>query len=222
MKYYPIFLDIKDKDCLIVGAGPVGVRKAVTLEKCGAKVKIISDRFSAGSDDLQKTAICFVEKKYEKKDVKGMFLVFAATNNWQLNQQIKKDALELDILCNIADAPDNSDFLLPSIVERGNLIMAVSTSGSSPAMAKKIRQDLECQFGAEYAKLLQLMENIRKSFLSSGNNPDENKVIFYTLIEKGLLELIKTNDEIKINAVLREVLGRGFIYQDLVSLRSDE
>ena len=70
--------------------------------------------------------------------------------------------------------------------------------------------------------MLQLMENIRKRFLSSENNPDENKVIFYTLIEKGLLELIKTNDEIKINAVLREVLGKGFIYQDLVSLRSDE
>lgn len=222
MKYYPIFLDIHGRDCLVVGAGPVGVRKAVTLEKCGAKVKLISDRFSARFDELQKTSICFVKKRYEKEDVKGMFLVFAATNNVDLNQQIKDDAVEFNILCNMADAPDKSDFLLPSTVDRGNLILAVSTSGSSPAMAKKIRQDLECQFGPEYAKLLQLMGNIRKRFLASGHAPDENKAIFHTLIEKGLLELIKANDEMKINAVLGEVLGKGFTYQDLVSLRSDE
>jgi len=222
MKYYPIFLDIKDKNCLVVGGGAVGVRKAVTLEKCGAKIKLISDEFSTRFDGLQKTSICFVKKRYEKEDVKGMFLVFAATNNEDLNHQIKNDALEFNILCNVADAPGKSDFLLPSTVDRGNLILAISTSGSSPAMAKKIRQDLECQFGPEYATLLQLMENIRKRFLVSGHNPDVNKAIFHTLIEKGLLELIQANDEIKINAVLTEILGKEFIYKDLVSLRSDE
>ena len=222
MKYYPIFLDIKDKNCLVVGGGAVGVRKAVTLEKCGAKIKLISDEFSTRFDGLQKTSIYFVKKRYEKEDVKGMFLVFAATNNEDLNHQIKNDALEFNILCNVADAPGKSDFLLPSTVDRGNLILAISTSGSSPAMAKKIRQDLECQFGPEYATLLQLMENIRKRFLASGHNPDVNKAIFHTLIEKGLLELIQANDEIKINAVLTEILGKEFIYKDLVSLRSDE
>jgi len=107
-------------------------------------------------------------------------------------------------------------------VDRGNLILAVSTSGSSPALAKKIRQDLECQFGPEYSKMLQLMGNIRKMLLSSGHTPDDNKAIFYTLIEKGLVELIKAENEKKIDAVLHEVLGKGFTYQDLVSLRSDE
>ena len=222
MKFYPIFLDMHGRDCLVVGGGPVGVRKAVTLEKCGAKVKIISDRFSVRFDELQKTSICFVKKRYEKEDVKGMFLVFAATNNADLNQQIKDDALALKILCNVADAPDKSDFLIPSTVDRGDLILAVSTSGSSPALAKKIRQDLECQFGPEYSKMLQLMGNIRKRLLSSGHNPDDNKAIFYTLIEKGLFELIKAEDEKKIVAVLHEVFGKGFTYQDLVSLRSDE
>lgn len=222
MKYYPIFLDINDRDCLVVGGGPVGVRKAVNLEKCGANIKLISDEFSARFDELQKTSICFVKKRYEKEDVKGMFLVFAATNNADLNQQIKDDALEFNILCNVADAPDKSNFLVPSTVDRGKLILAVSTSGSSPALAKKIRQDLERQFGPEYSKMLQLMWKIRKMLLSSVHNSDDNKAIFYTLIEKGLVELIKSEDEKKINAVLHEVLGKGFTYQDLVSLRSDE
>mgnify|MGYP003957660693 FL=1 len=138
MKYYPIFLDIKDKDCLIVGGGKVGARKAATLEKCGANVRVISDRFSHKFDELEKSSICLEKKKYEQKDIKGMFFVFAATNNTNLNWQIKQDASLLNILCNVADAPDNSDFLLPSIVDRGDLVVAVSTSGSSPAMAKKI------------------------------------------------------------------------------------
>ena len=88
MKYYPIFLDIKAKDCLVVGGGPVGARKAITLEKCGANVKVISDRFSPEFDELKTSAICLEKKEYEKEDVKGMFLVFAATNNADLNQQI--------------------------------------------------------------------------------------------------------------------------------------
>jgi len=222
MKYYPIFLELKAKDCLVVGGGKVGARKAATLEKCGANVKVISDRFSSGFDDLKQTNICLEKKEYEKKDVNGMFLVFAATDNVDLNQQIKDDASMLNILCNIADAPQNSDFLLPSIVDRGDLILAVSTSGSSPAMAKKIRQDLEKHFGPEYAQFLTMMGNIRKKLLSSGHAPDDNKAIFYTLIEKGVLELIQTNDEININAVLCDVLGNKYSYQDLVSSRSDE
>lgn len=222
MKYYPIFLDIKGKDCLVVGGGAVGARKAATLEKCGAKVTIISDRFSSGFDDLEKTSICLKKKKYGKEDVKGMFLVFAATNNADLNQQIKNDASRLNILCNIADAPDNSDFLLPAIVDRGDLILAVSTSGSSPAMAKKIRKDLEDQFGPEYAQLLCLMGDIRKKLLSSGHAPDDHRKVFHTLIDKGILELIKANDETNINEVLCDVLGRKYSYQDLVSSRSDE
>ena len=222
MKYYPIFLDIKDKDCLIVGGGPVGARKAATLQKCGANVKVISDHFSSWFDGLNTTSICLEKKEYEKKDVKGMFFVFAATNNADLNRQIKNDASWLNILCNVADAPDNSDFLLPSIVDRGDLIVAVSTSGSSPAMAKRIKQELENHFGPEYAQFLTLMGNIRKRLLSSGSTPDDNKAIFHALIEKGVLELIQANDDIKINAVLCDVLGKGYTYEDLVSLRSDE
>jgi len=222
MKYYPIFLDIRTKECLVVGGGNVGARKALALEKCGAKVKVISETFSHKFVDLKKTNICIEKKKYEKKDVKGMFIVFAATNNADLNQQIKKDASLLNILCNVADATDKSDFLLPSIVDRGDLTVAVSTSGSSPAMAKKIRQDLESQFGPEYSQCLNLMGNIRKKLLSSRHGPDEHKKIFNTLIEKGILELIKANDDININAVLWDVLGKKYSYQDLVSSGSNE
>jgi len=219
MKYYPIFLDMKGRDCLVVGGGEVGLRKAKALEKCGANVKVISVRFS---DRFDKIKVCLEKKEYEKKDVNGMFLVFAATNNAALNQEIKRDASQLHILCNVADAPDESDFLLPATVDKGDLIVAVSTSGSSPAMAKTIRKDLDLYFGPEYALCLVLMGNIRRQLLSSGHAPEEHKQVFNTLIEKGLLALIKANDEITINSILCDVLGDKYLYQDLVSSRSDE
>jgi len=222
MKYYPVFLDIKDKDCLVIGGGAVGVRKALTLEKCGARVKVVSDRFSAPLEGLRKSSVCLEEKKYDKEDLKGMFLVFAATNNADLNQEIKKEASRLHIVCNVADDPDSSDFILPSTVERGDLIVAVSTSGSSPAMAKKIRQELEIYFGPEYEEFLLLMGNIRKQLLLSGHAPDEHKKIFHALIERGGLKLIREKNEIKINKVLSDILGGNYSYQDLVIPRSNE
>ena len=221
MRYYPIFLELKDKNCLVVGGGPVGIRKALALEKCGAHVKVISERFLEGTDGFKGTSILSVEKKYEKKDIRGMFLVFAATNNADLNQEIKKDASASHILCNVADAPDQSDFLVPSTVDRGDLIVAISTSGASPAMAKKIRQDLEGFFDPAYAGVLCLMGNIRKKLLSSGHAPDEHRQAFSNLVDRGILELIRTGDEIAINSILHEIFGKGYTYQELVSQRGD-
>ncbi|MEN8212486.1 MAG: bifunctional precorrin-2 dehydrogenase/sirohydrochlorin ferrochelatase [Thermodesulfobacteriota bacterium] len=222
MKYYPVFMDIKDKNCLVVGGGNVGLRKAATLEKCKANVTVVSRIFSHEHDSLKTTSIILKKKEYEKEDVKEMFFVFAATDNARLNQEIKNDAAKRGILCNIADSPDKSDFILPSIVDRGDLSIAVSTSGSSPAMAKKIKEDLEHCFGLEYAHFLTLMANIRKKLLLSEHDPDEHKQIFHTLIEKGVLDLIKEKDEKKINLILYDVLGKRYLYQDLISLKGGE
>ncbi len=217
MKYYPVFMDIKDKPCLVVGGGNVGMRKAATLEKCNAKVKVISRQIADEFDNLQTGSIEFKKKDYEKKDLKDMFFVFAATDNSDLNQKIKDDAAGLNILCNIADSPDKSDFILPSIVERGDLILAISTCGSSPAMAKTIKKELEHSFGPEYAQFLTLMGNIRKKLLLSNHTSHDNKQIFHTLIDKGVLRLIKENDKKTIDSILCDVLGEKYSYENLVS-----
>ena len=222
MKYYPIFLDLQGRQCLVVGGGRVGFRKAVTLERCGAMVKVISEGFSTLFETLKTKGICLEKKAYEQKDVTGMFLVFAATNNARLNRQIKADASGFNLLCNVADAPDQSDFILPSIVDKGDLVVAVSTSGSSPAMAKKIRQDLSAYLGSGYDRTLTVMKNIRKKLLSSGHDPEDHKKMFHSLIDKGIVEQIRAKDETKVNLLLWDVLGKEYTYQNLVSSRSDE
>ncbi len=217
MKFYPIFLDVRGRECLVVGGGDVGTRKALGLVKSGARVRVVSLAFSPGLEAAQREEIILACKAYERSDMDKVFLVFAATDNQALNEQIQADAKQGRILCNIADAPDFSDFILPSVVERGDLVCAVSTSGSSPALARKIRQELEQLFGPEYTLFLSLMKNIRKILLEKGHDPGAHQKIFNTLVEKNLPALIAAGDEPRIDSILLELLGRGYAYRCLVS-----
>lgn len=219
MKYYPVFLDIKGKKCLVVGGGKVGARKAFNLAKANAKVTVISDKFLKSFESLGKKNIKLKKRKYKTKDVQKQFLVFAATNNKKLNFKIKKDASKLSVLCNVADNLKLSSFILPSIVDRKDLILAVSTSGASPAMAKIIRQKLESIFGDEYAKLLLLMKNIRKEILLQKENQNKNSKLFFNLIGNDILNHIKENNENKINQILKDNLGKGYEYKNLIKQR---
>jgi precorrin-2 dehydrogenase/sirohydrochlorin ferrochelatase len=213
MKYYPIFLDVQDRDCLVVGGGDVGTRKAMGLYRSGARVRVISKKFSQKLETI--SGICLVCKSYEPSDLATAFLVFAATDNKALNQQVREDATAREILCNSADAP-RSDFILPSVVERGDLVCAVSTSGTSPALAKKIRGELEQMFGVEYGDFLVLMANIRKKLLEEGHDPSAHKKIFTALVGKKIPELMAANDQTRIDSVLLELLGSGYEYERLV------
>jgi len=227
MTYYPVLLNIQDKPCLVVGGGPVGARKTTGLLRSGARVTVVSPAFCEQFNALRekpmfcKKMVC-MKKEYEITDLEGMSIVFAATGNAQLNKQIMQDTRQQNMMCNIVDAPDDSNFILPSVVQQGDLILAVSTSGKSPALSKKIRKELEQHFGPEYQKMLFVMGNIRKRLLAQEHAPKRHKKIFYTLIETGLLEMIKVGDEKKINSVLNDLLGNEYNYQDLVLQRSNE
>jgi len=221
MRYYPIHLDIKNRNCLVVGGGAVGTRKAVTLLNCGANVTVVSPETTAQLLELEKTdSITLKKRAYRSPDLDGMFLVIGATNNDTLNRQISNDAERQNTLCNIADRPEVCNFILPSIVHRGDLVITVSTSGTSPALAKKLRKSLENQFGEEYDHFLKLMGAIRKKLLSQSHQPETHKHLFNHLIDNGLLEMIRAGRKKDIDRLLRDTLGEGFVYDSLVNLDS--
>ncbi|MCK5542333.1 MAG: bifunctional precorrin-2 dehydrogenase/sirohydrochlorin ferrochelatase [Desulfobacterales bacterium] len=217
MKYYPINLNVKNKNCLCVGGGSVGARKASTLIRCGAATTVISQEFSSGFDNLEKQGVTLLKKKYNEDDLKNIFLVIGATNNWELNLEISSHAKKQGILCNIADNLEASDFILPSIVNRDDLLITISTTGKSPALAKKIKEDLGHAFGSEYADFLYIIGKIRKKLLSQKHAPHEHKIIFQKLINSELLEAIKDKDYEKTNNLLHELLGKGYTYKNLIS-----
>ena len=121
-------------------------------------------------------------------------------------------------LCNIADQPHLCNFILPSIINRGDLTIAISTAGKSPAFAKHLRRRLESQFGPEYATLLTLMGAIRSRLLKEAHAPEAHKHLFEHLIEGGLLEKIRTGDRGEIDILLKSVLGPEYSYDQLMEM----
>jgi precorrin-2 dehydrogenase/sirohydrochlorin ferrochelatase len=219
MRYYPVHLDIQNRNCLVVGGGSVGTRKVITLLDCGAHVTVISPRVS---DQLRAFAISgsikLKERSYQSGDLDGMFLVIGATDDEDLNRRISDDADQLNTLCNIADRPEVCNFILPAIVQRDDLVITISTSGQSPAMAKKLRKTLECQFGEEYGVFLKLMGAIRKKLLSTSHKPEAHKHLFEQLIAADLIGLIQKGTTAEIDDLLFEVLGPGYKYEELTRL----
>ena len=222
MRYYPINLDIKNRKCLVVGGGGVGTRKVITLVECGADVTVVSYTFSKKLLELaDSNSITFKKRAYQTSDLNGMFLVIGATDNENLNNKISIDAKHFNMLCNIADRPKVCNFILPAIVTRGDLLISISTSGKSPAFAKKMRKKLENEFGEEYAQFLQLMGAIRKKLLGQAHEPEAHKNLFEKTINeklknKGVIEMIRENNKKDINILLFKIFGQGFEYDILM------
>ena len=207
MKYYPVNLNIRDRCCLVVGAGPVGTRKTGVLLSCGADVTVVSLEVSNPVSRLAaEKRIVLKRRPYQSSDIDTAFLIFAATENAELNQRVCEDARRQGKLCNIADHPELCDFTLPAVIERGDLMITVSTSGKSPAYARWVRQQLEAQFGPEHAELLQLLGGIRKKLRQQTGDTEAQRRIFEHLMDHGLLEYVKDNDRRHIDALLASVL----------------
>ncbi|MEN8245495.1 MAG: bifunctional precorrin-2 dehydrogenase/sirohydrochlorin ferrochelatase [Thermodesulfobacteriota bacterium] len=219
MKYYPVFLDINARKCLVIGGGEVGTRKTLSLLECGAMVTVVSP---VATDKLQALAnqgdIILKKRTYRPSDMEGMFLVFGATDNEVLNRQINQNAEQSNTLCNIADRPEICNFILPATVKRDDLVIAISTSGKSPAFAKQLRKQLERQFGPEYAAFLNLMGGIRSLLLKEKHAPEEHKPIFNRIIESNIIDLIRAGKKEEIDTLLRDILGDGFNVDDLMEL----
>ena len=217
MRYYPVNLDIKGRQCLVVGGGRVGSRKVDTLVQCGAEVTVVSAEVSPTVKQLaDENAILLKQRAYRASDVEGMFLVIGATDNETLNRQINADAERLNLLCNIADRPEICNFILPAIVRRGSFVMAISTAGKSPAFAKHVRKRLETQFGPEYGVMLELMGAIRSKLLAGAHEPEVHKPLFEQLIDGDLVALIKDQQIDRIDQLLERVLGPGYRYHQLM------
>lgn len=189
--YYPILLNIRGKKCLVVGGGNVAFRKVQALLENGANIEVISPTFCPKLNQMAKDgAIRIHQKSYNTKDLKNALIAIAATDDVKTNESIAADARRQGVLVNVVDDPNNSDFIVPSHFRRGDVIVAVSTSGRSPALARKIRSELEKVFKAEYAQLAILADEIR-SELKQQRVTVSNDVWQEVLNLNSLIELVR-------------------------------
>ena len=152
MEYYPLFLDIKDRPCLVVGGGDVASRKAASLSEAGANVTILAPEFSFNTGGIN-----YLKKEFEAADLEGFYMVIAATSDEGTNSVVREEAKRRKILVNVVDNRELSDFIVPSVVDRDPLLIAISTSGIAPYLSKIIRKDLEKRYPSEYSKLLDIL-----------------------------------------------------------------
>jgi len=211
MSYYPIFLDVNDKKALVIGGGEVAERKVETLLDYGAAVLIVSRELTFRLKEMvEEGRVRYAGPEFDENQLEGIFLVIAATDDEVLNHRVSLSAQERGLLINAVDQPEDCNFIVPSIVRRGDLQVAISTSGKSPALARKIREELELRFGEEYEKLLVVMGNIREVILSKGLPQQQNKRIFQEIIESDILEAIAGKDRERMETIVKSVLDNEF------------
>lgn len=191
MSLYPINVNITDKLCIVVGGGSVALRKTKSLFACGAKIRVISPEAHAELQVLARhKEIEWFARDFVEGDLKEAFLVFAATNNHGAQVLIAREAAKYSVLLNSADDPQNSDFHVPAHFRRGKMLVTVATSGSSPALAKKIRQQLEGVVVAEYEIVVDLFSLIREKVVEVGGDSLANAALFRRLLQQGMVELV--------------------------------
>lgn len=169
MRYYPVFLDIAGKPAVIIGGGLVALRKAEGLLDAGAQVTIVSPTLHPDLDALVAAGrIKHVAREYSPGDLEGHLLAFVGTDDRSVNAAVAREGKQRGVWVNAVDDPPNCDFIMPSVVRRGDIILAVSTSAGSPAMARKLREDLQELLTEEYALMLDLATQVRQELLDRG------------------------------------------------------
>jgi precorrin-2 dehydrogenase/sirohydrochlorin ferrochelatase len=208
MRYYPIGLDISGRRCLVIGGGEVGERKAQRLLECGARVSIVGKALTPALSGLAQTGrVAHIPGDYEEGHLEGVFLVIGATNDRDINERIYRDARKRGVLANIVDDPDRCDFILPALCRQGDLVITVATGGKSPALAKKLRQEIEELYGPEYEVLLKIMGELRGKIIDRGQGSDENRKVFETLVDADIPEHIRKGRWKKVEAVVKDIAG---------------
>ncbi len=222
MSYFPINVDISNRPCTVVGGGRVAQRKVKGLLAHGAAVTLISP---AVTKELEMMAdqglIAWIDRGYKPGDLAGSFMVIAATDDEAVQEQVHAEAEAGNLLLNVADVTKWCNFILPATVRQGDLAISISTAGKSPALAKRLRQELERSFGPEYNLALELMGSLRPVVLAKGLPHSKNKLIFEELLHPELITLLERKDWQTISNHIHAVLGPGVDLGCLDTLRRE-
>ncbi len=216
MAFFPLNLDIRERVVTVVGGGAVARRKCRALLEAGARLTVIAPLLDPRLGELRdRGVIAHVNRGYVPGDLAGAFLVFAATDTPAVNRAVADEARSRGILVCVADDPARGNVTLPSVVRRGDLLIAISTGGKSPALARAIRERLEREFGPEYGEALEILGAVREKLLTLSGNTAYNKKIFSDLAVSPLVELVRSRRYDEVDLLLTRLAGPGFTLEGL-------
>jgi precorrin-2 dehydrogenase/sirohydrochlorin ferrochelatase len=208
--YYPAFLNLKGKKAVVVGGGKVAERKVLSLLKSGAEVTVVSPFLTVRlAREKSRESIRHLPRRYRKNDLKGAFIVIAATDSPEINHTVGRDA---PALVNVVDVPEECNFIAPSIVKRGPLTIAISTGGISPAMSKALRKELEGLYGNRFSDYLGFVKKIRARAMTEIDDRKERETLLKGLASEEMLEMLRVRGlaavKDKVAGRLRKIVGK--------------
>ncbi|MBI5206196.1 MAG: bifunctional precorrin-2 dehydrogenase/sirohydrochlorin ferrochelatase [Candidatus Firestonebacteria bacterium] len=206
VKYYPVFINLEKIKCLVIGGGKVAERKIKTLLTHGAEIKVISPCVTEAIEKIAKqNKVKLAKRAYRKSDIKSVQLVIIATEDASLNSKIADEARKANILVNTVSSV-NSNFIMPAIVSKGALKIAVSTSGASPALVKKIKNKLKKEFSKDYIDYINFLGKIRQKILKEINNKNERNFLMNKIASNEIIKLVENNNSLLWKEKIRNVL----------------
>ncbi|HNY11490.1 MAG TPA: bifunctional precorrin-2 dehydrogenase/sirohydrochlorin ferrochelatase [Candidatus Wallbacteria bacterium] len=210
-KYYPININITEKKCVVVGCGSTGERKIISLLECGARVLAVSRKFTPAVEKLIfDNKIEGHQREFRPEDLDGAFLVYCATDDRELNELVYKIAEDNGSLVNIVDAPEICNFIVPAVIRRGPLCVAISTSGAAPSLAKKIKKDIEKMIPKNYEGYIDFLAEKRLEIKGTVGEIEVRKAIFEEMVGSAILEHMLAGEREKAETAYREILKKFF------------
>lgn len=186
---FPMFMKLAGKRCLVVGAGKVGEPKIGGLMDTGARIHVVATKASGQVREWALAGKIKLDlRTFSENDLDGKFLAVVATDSNSLNELIYREAQRRGVLCNVVDVPEYCDFFYPAVVRRGDLQIAISTTGQSPSLAQKIRQQLERQFGPGYAAWVEQLGATRRLILASDLDKETKSELLHSLASREAFE----------------------------------
>ncbi|MEM7208381.1 MAG: siroheme synthase CysG [Pseudomonadota bacterium] len=206
MNYLPLFIDVTRADCLIVGAGPVALRKSRSLSERGARITVVSPEIDQRFHELEAENFTFVQREFEARDIGTQTLVVAATNDSKLNTEIADICLRKDILVNVTDQPNRCTVMFPSIIERSPITIALSTGGASPVLSRLLRGRLERLIPERYGKLAEFAAKYRKRVKTSFSDSRQKRRFWERVLLGPISELVLIGRERNADEAVEELL----------------
>ncbi len=207
MDFFPIFMNLKKRPCLVVGGGKIAARKIHLLLKAKAKVKVVApDLCREVNDMVIHGEVEYLSREFTEQDISGSVLVIAATNSQQVNKQVSKLSCDKSIPVNVVDQPDLCGFIMPSIVDRSPIQIAISTGGTSPVLARLLRTRLESYIPAAYGKLARLVSSFRSQVINKFISTNQRRMFWEKILEGKVAELLFAGNEYAAKKALEKAI----------------
>ncbi|HWP98486.1 MAG TPA: bifunctional precorrin-2 dehydrogenase/sirohydrochlorin ferrochelatase [Syntrophomonadaceae bacterium] len=187
---------MENRNCLVIGGGPVAERKVQSLLECQARVHLVSPQITPGLAGMAESGqLDWKARVFQSSDLDNMLLVFIATNQGEVNQAVARACQERGILVNAVDDPPHCNFFVPSVMRRQSLVLAISTEGKSPLLARRLREELEDLIPDDYGKFVEILGQARAYVKEKVPDIEERRKIFQMLVSPDMIELVKMGRE---------------------------